>query len=151
MAKILAFLQNQWFREPEKVKAIMERNPGKRNWFIGTYLFMGCLTGRRLEAALGEDLCNEIIWEEVSPEIGGKSSSAFPADLPHIRRAIEQHKPDVILAFGKIAKDALQCMGIKAIFGPHPAARFGAVQGLEQVAADLKARLATGAAPPESS
>lgn len=142
--KILAFLQNQWFKNPERVKAIMDRNPERRNQLIGTYLFMGCLTGQRLTVALGESLCDEIIWEECSKEVGGKSSASFPADFAHICEAINTHNPDVILAFGKTAGDALRKVSPNqlVIYGPHPAARVGAVEGLTQVARDLKSRRA---------
>lgn len=100
---------------------------------------MGCVTGQRLEKALG-DLCDTIIWDECSREIGGKSSAAFPADLEHMRGAITEHVPDVILAFGKIAGDALKTIAPtqRVIYGPHPAARFGAVEGLASVARQLK-------------
>jgi len=145
--KILAFLQNQWFKNPERVKAIMDRNPERRNQLIGTYLFMGCLTGQRLTAALGESLCDEIIWEECSPEIGGKSSSAFPADHAHMKEAIRKHRPDMILAFGKLSSVAIdyirlnpEFVSIPAIHGPHPAARAGAVEGLKKLAAALNAK-----------
>lgn len=142
--KILAFLQNQWFHNPEAIKAQFARRPEMRNALIGTYLFMGCLTGRRLAAALGDDLCDQIIWEECSPEIGGKSSAAFPADLKHIRHAITEHMPDLILAFGKLAGDALRTLkpSQPVIYGPHPAARFGAIEGLNTLAKELTAKLA---------
>jgi len=137
--KILAFLQNQWFKNPERVKAIMERNPERRNQLIGTYLFMGCLTGRRLTDALGEKLCYEIIWEECSKEVGGKSAASFPADFAHICEAINKHNPDVIIAFGKTASDALRKISPyqKVIHGPHPAARLGATEGLKELAKEL--------------
>lgn len=44
--KILAVLQNQWFHDPEKVKAIIERTPKARRKIITYSLFAGCRTGR---------------------------------------------------------------------------------------------------------
>lgn len=141
--RILAFLQNQWFRDPARVKAIYERSPELRNRLIRSYLFMGCLTGRRLQAALGEDLCREITWEEVSPIIGGHASSKFAADLDHIRAAIEKHQPDTILSFGAIARSGLESVSTTAtvIYGPHPASRQNAVKGLREVAEALQIRI----------
>jgi len=129
---ILAFLQNQWFKDPEAARQVFARHPEHRERLVATYLFMGCLTGRRLLEVFGEELCDEIVWEECSPEIGGKSSSAFPADLDHIRKAIDKHRPDVILAFGKIAGDAMAAIRplTRVIRAPHPAARQGSVWGL---------------------
>lgn len=132
--KIVAFLQNQWFNNPERVRQIFLRQPEAREFYIAAFLFMGCLTGRRLQKVFGEQLCEQIIWEEQSPQIGGKASSKFPADACHIRRVIAKHKPDIILAFGQSAKDALleirregscheSIATWKLIIGPHPAAR----------------------------
>jgi len=134
--KVLAFLQNQWFNNPEQARATFLRHPDQRNRLIALYLFMGCLTGRRLISAFGEDLCNDIVWEECSKEVGGKSSASFPPDFAHICEAINKHNPDVILAFGKTASDALRKVAPNqlVIYGPHPAARFGAVEGLKKVA-----------------
>lgn len=132
---ILAFLQNQWFRDPDAARRAFARHPDQRNRLIGMYLFMGCLTGRRLTMTLGEELCDQIIWEECSPEVGGQSSAAFPADIEHMRNAIALHKPDVILAFGRIAERGLEGIGVRPplIIGPHPAARAGAIEGLRAV------------------
>ena len=145
MKKVMAFLQNQWFRDPEAARRTFERNPEQRERLIHAFLFMGCLTGQRLRAAFG-DLCEEIVWEEVSTNVGGHSSTAFPADLVHIRAAIAKHDPDIILGFGKIACDALggeDCIPKSPrqrtlILGVHPAARHGAMQRLHTMAKELR-------------
>lgn len=136
--KVVAFLQNQWFRDPERIKKIIadtvdresehggRDEAGVREFYIASFLFMGCLTGKRLRSVFGEDLCNEIVWEEVSREIGGHASSVFPADLNHMRDVIGRHKPDVILAFGKLAENAIRNIRPnvnRIISGPHPTAR----------------------------
>jgi hypothetical protein len=101
--KILAIMQNQWFKNPEEVRRLYERRPDKRNHFIGIFLFMECTSGRRLQKALGEELCSRIIWEEASPEIGGRSASNFGADPVHIQNAVKTHRPDLIICFGKVS------------------------------------------------
>lgn len=139
--KIVAFMQNQWFKNPERVKATIARTIEKeaargtrdaqavREYYIAAFLFMGCLTVRRLKMALGEDLCDSIIWEEQSPEIGGKSSSVFPPDFVHIRRVLGIHDPSHVVAFGVHAQGALleiqqrDQSRWKLILAPHPAAR----------------------------
>lgn len=142
--KTLAFLQNQWFKEPDRVKEIYDRNPGKRNYFIAQFLFMDCLTGRRLEKAFGEEVCQGIIWEECSPVIGGHSGSSFAPDLEHMRKAITQFNPDVIITFGRYASDALLKIAKEGnlltmvICAPHPAMRGNPVPELERAAAELK-------------
>lgn len=141
--KIVAFLQNQWFKDPERIKRIIQdtiekeshwKNAGEiREYYISAFLFMGCLTGQRLMRAFGDDTCHEIVWEECSREIGGKSSAAFPADIAHMQEVVERHAPQVLLVFGKIAKDAVKFLLLPSestvITGPHPAARGPSVVG----------------------
>lgn len=138
--KILAFLQNMWFKDPEVIRAIFAKYPDRRNDLIARFLFMRCLTGKRLKACLGDALCSAIIWEECSPEIGDHSSSAFIADPEHMHNAIRSHNPDLILVLGEIAKEAFSApqlenanLDIPIFYGPHPAARRGALKGLRQL------------------
>lgn len=121
---ILAVLQNQWFHDPVKVRAILERTPAARRRIITYSLFAGCRTGQVLRQVFG-DRCNAITWEEASPAIGGQSSSCFPADLVHLQALLNEVKPDIVLAFGRIASDALVQLvpASKLIIGPHPTAR----------------------------
>jgi hypothetical protein len=147
MKTTLAFLQNQWFKDPEGIKALYARYPDKRNRFTKQFLFMGCLSGKRLQKAFGAQVCDAIIWEEASPEVGAHSSSLFKADLGHIEQAIKLHNPDVILCFGKIASDAVkqavqriqQDKGllIPTLYGPHPAARKNPMPALLAMAQQL--------------
>jgi hypothetical protein len=128
--KILAFLQNQWFRDPDHIREILKRRPAARQRIIAYSLFAGCKTGRILKAALGEEWCQRITWEEASPEIGSEASAVFRADTRHILDAIVRERPTVILAFGKIASNAVASLcpinltpPATVITGPHPAAR----------------------------
>jgi hypothetical protein len=139
--KILAILQNQWFKDPDAVRAMYARRPEMRQELLRRFLFMGCLTGRRLRAAFGEETCRRIVWEEASPEIGGESRAAFRADPAHILAAVEAHRPEVVLAFGKIASDAVTGLGlgpgVLVLCGPHPAARRNPMPVLREMAARL--------------
>lgn len=147
--KIIAFLQNAWFRDPEGVKAMFAESPERRERYISASLFMGCLTGKRLKAIFGEELCDAIVWEEISPEIGSHASSRFPADPAHIERVLRKHNPDVVLCFGKLASEGLRktlstlnkelLNGFSIIDGPHPAARQHAIEGLRKVRQELSA------------
>ena len=151
--KIVAFLQNMWFKDPPVMQAQLQRflevDPiSGRERFIRTWLFWSCLTGKRLRRAFGQDLCDEIIWEEGSPEIGGKSSSVFKPKYSHIHRVIEKHNPAIILAFGKVVIPTARLVVQKMmqpgkqpvlIVGPHPAARGGfVVQDLADMTQALK-------------
>lgn len=150
---ILAFLQNLWHKEPERVKEIYARYPSQRNDLIARFLFMGCLTGRRLMDALKPDLTSRIIWEETSREIGNYASSKFEPDLTHIENAIRKFQPDIILCFGKVAQDSISAVSkiiefhepmssqFKIYNCIHPAARGNAVRDLKQLAERLKKEL----------
>lgn len=124
---VLAILQNQWFRDPDRVREILARTPQVRPRLIAYALFAGCRTGRVLKRVFGEDLCRRITWEEASPHIGGQASAVFPADLDHLTTLVMRHQPVAILAFGKIAADAMAVVlerpTKRLITGPHPAAR----------------------------
>lgn len=141
---ILAFLQNQWFNDPEGVKEMMREHPERRQRYIEAFLFMGCLTGRRLRSAFGEELCDAITWEEISPEIGSKSSSKFPPDPVHIKNVIDQFQPTVIVAFGSLAQEGIKYhlathrfVG-RVLYGPHPADRRNPMPALAELAKQLK-------------
>lgn len=124
--KILAILQNQWVRDPNKVRATMAcaKDPEAfRRRFTRFALFAGCKTGRMLHRVFGPDLCKAIIWEEASREIAAESSGVFPADLEHVRNVITIEQPDIVIGFGRVACEALQRLKIDHIPAPHPAAR----------------------------
>lgn len=143
--KILAFLQNQWFKEPERVQEIYARSPEHRQDFNARFLFYRSLTGKRIQKAFGE-LIHKIIWENASPKIGGRSGAKFKADIDHMYKIIEQEHPDVILAFGMVASQALIDMKedhdatkeFKLICGPHPAARYPVMDELKKMKRKLQ-------------
>jgi len=143
---ILAFMQNMWVRNPERVKRAIERTPVEdrerfRSLLIERFLFAGCLTGRRLKATFGEELCDRIIWDEASPEIAGDPKTVCPPCEKHILAVIARHKPDVIITFGKVAGTAVYSVWKgRIVCAPHPAARQpDIIQKLKQARADLDA------------
>lgn len=126
--KIVAFLQNQWFKQPERMKLILENDfKGNRERFVSTFLFFGCATGRNLRRWLGEELCDLIIWENASCEITGEASGCPPADPEHIKRVLKKHKPTHVIAFGRIAESAVLLLPGKRRYElytvPHPTSR----------------------------
>lgn len=94
-------------------------------------LFAGCKTGRVLKKCLGADLCDRIVWDESSRDIGSHASSVFAADLAHMAECYDEIQPDVVISFGRIATDAIIALReeyhipTKVVFlsAPHPAAR----------------------------
>lgn len=148
--KIVCFLQNQWFKNPERIKAMIEKHEHHetpeecREFYLKTFLFFGCHTGRMLKKAFGEELCQEIVWEEQSPILGGNANSKFPADYKHIGAVLQRHQPTHVIALGTMAKEALTLMKMQMsvnwilLKGPHPAARGNGILALLQ---DLAAKL----------
>lgn len=132
--KIVAFLQNQWFYNARQVEPMYRRREDQtiEQWWDRrarlnkAYLFYSCLTGRRLKAAFGEELCDRIIWENVSPRIAGKASECFGVDQAHVDAVMDHFKPDVVLFFGRVAQKA-DVHAPVMLTGPHPAARHGGV------------------------
>lgn len=135
--RILAIMQCMWLRDPERHKRSLAeydndipRREKLRRRMITYALFAGCKTGRVLERTLGENLCEKIIWEEASREVGSHSSAKFDFDRAHVQATIDEFKPDAILALGSIAASGLALMRLQipVIAAPHPAARHGGVE-----------------------
>lgn len=122
---IVAFLQHLWVKDPDRVRAIIARGgTAARRRVVRTTLFGGCLTGRRLLAAFGQDLCDRIIWEEASPEIAGDAKTIFKPDHEHIRTVIGAEDPGLVITFGRMAFAAVdRHCNVELIRAPHPAAR----------------------------
>ena len=132
--KIIGFLQNQWMSRPDYWRAKFAAcTPTQREDLIRRLLFFRCQTGKRLRNVFGEKLCDHIVWENVSKEIGDHPRSSFGIDETHICEVVRRHKPEMIVLFGKVAWDAtgLLCREfrdqsgptIQMVLSPHPAAR----------------------------
>jgi len=126
---VLAFLQNMWVKHPERTKAAIARDGEEfRLTLMRMFLFMGCKTGRNLTKTFGDELIEQITFEETTREIAGDANTIFPADLIHMRACIEKHQPKIVLAFGQIAHDAVSSMRTAAdpwvyVSAHHPASR----------------------------
>jgi hypothetical protein len=130
-----------WVKNPGQVKRAFERHGEDfRLRFMRYALFAGCLTGRRLLSAFGEDLCDQIIWEETTREIAGDAKTIFPPDLQHMRAVIDKHQPALVISFGKIAAEAVpQIWSGPKIICPHPAARqVDTFPRLQRAAAEMR-------------
>jgi len=159
--KILAFLQNQWFKNPDRARRALAaaEADGYRDAWPRRLLFAGCITGRRLKSALGEDLCRQIIWENASPQIAGKASECFKPDPAHMLAAIRKHRPQIILLFGKVAQqgwfevidhptppatpaDQVIIPAANILHAPHPAARGkGVIERLLLLGSEIRQRI----------
>ena len=145
--KIVAFLQNQWWHDPEGVKKRIAEHadPEVFRLRLISYGLSICTTGKRLEKyllpALTPETFKAIHWENSSREIGGKSKSSFPADIEHMQKVINEQDPDVILCFGVIARQGLdQCRLLSdtdVLHAVHPASR-GSLDSLKHMALGIQ-------------
>jgi len=78
-------------------------------------------TGRMLKTMIPEHCLVYII--NSSNHIGSASKAVFPPDVAHLKEKIEEIKPDVILACGRVAQKGMRAVGIPHIIAPHPAWR----------------------------
>ena len=145
--KVIAFLQNQWWKDPDRVRQIIEmsREPEKCRQRMLVYGLMQCKTGmvlmRKIKRVIGGDIFNEIHWENSSRDFGSKSNCKFPPDIEHMQKVINEQDPDVILCFGAIAKEGLdQCTLLSdtdVLYAVHPASR-GNLDSLNHMALGIQ-------------
>jgi len=143
--KVVAFLQNQWWHDPEGVRREIEKHGEKYRRRLLVYGLSQCRSGKVLEktiaSVIGAPDFKDIYWENVSRQFGGRSAAKFPADLTHIGQVILDQRPDVILCFGKVASEAVPdlalCEDLHVLIADHPAARRGH-DSLHKMAKDLK-------------
>ena len=105
--KILVFLQNMWVKNPDRVKKILDKNPELWNSLCKDFLFMGCITGKRIQNAFGE-LIEFMIFDETTKEIADSPKTIYKPDYMHIMNSVKLNKPNIILTFGNIAFDAVK-------------------------------------------
>lgn len=122
----VAFLQNAYFKDPERVRKSIEKFGDEYRSRLLTYaLFAGCVTGRRIKSAFGQEAIDKIIWEESTREIAGDTKTIFPPDAGHIASVLLRYNPTMVITFGKIAYAAVKPLvnGRSLLQLPHPAAR----------------------------
>lgn len=124
---IVAFLQNMWVR-PHQVARVSRFDPlsEERKRMTAYALFAGCVTGRRLKRALGEDICSRIVWQEASPVVADNPRDYHPPDLQHVRAVLNKYQPQLVLCFTRAGEGLIRTMLDEGtVFVPcqHPAAR----------------------------
>lgn len=85
--------------------------------------FRNCHTGRRLRKAIPDNVDTHII--NANPNIGDNPDSYFAPQVEHVRKRYKEIKPDIILACGNSAKQAIDSIDVDVpvIKMPHPAYR----------------------------
>jgi len=103
---------------------ILQNAYGVEQGYIPSYdkpSFRNCHTGRRLKHALPDNVNIHII--NANPDVGITATSNFPPDPAYVMSKIKELKPDVILACGHNAKEAIRDIDMPFVTMPHPAYR----------------------------
>lgn len=143
--KILAFLQNPWFRpgtQPRHIKMYAENQDFHRR------VLLLSATGRALIRAFGAELYHKIIWENANPRHGHDRRAKMPHDIGHMAGVIVRHRPDLILCFGDEAKNGMKKLMSEpwpnVLHAPHPMAHGSAADHLKEISEEVKRRLKAG-------
>lgn len=120
---VLGLLQNQWARNPAAVAAMFARRPEQRQALI-KFMLARSKSGRRLRAAFGPWV-DRIIWENASPVVAERAGGRMPVDRAHVNAILAKVSPDVVVAFGVSANQAITISSWCGftIVAPHPTAR----------------------------
>lgn len=144
--KMLAFLQNPWFKPgtDERMIQLYRDNPE----FHRRVLAMSA-TGRALKKMFGR-LYDEIIWDNASPAHGEMRDAVSPPDIHHIAGVVARERPDVVLLFGRQAEIGWDQMAeatglysfpdyhVNVLRAPHPMARGSVNDHLKKIAIQVK-------------
>lgn len=142
---IVAFLQNPWFKKTTRQTTI---DAYRNNVDIHRRLLELSATGKALRRAFG-DLYDEIIWDNANPRHGHTRDAMLPPDSIHMARTVALHDADVVLLFGRQARDGwetvlsfkdLDSIGIERtiLHAPHPMARGSANEHLQDICMKVK-------------
>jgi len=121
---IVAFMQNPWF-PPGTQREVIDRY--KTDQEFHRRLLRETMSGYRLHQAFG-DLFDRIHWDNVAPEAVDHPKKRSPVNVKHVDNVILTVKPNLILTFGEVAReaiaDSIAAIRIKTMYCHHPNARY---------------------------
>jgi|GEM_PF-2680061 len=128
--KLLVVLQNPWAKE-----GFIKWNPG-----IWKKKFKTSFSGKRLFGEIIPPKKFKVCFTNANPSIGKTSSSNLPPITSHLQKRIEVVCPDLILACGKNAYEALISIGVGITVMPikHPAHRLFPKKETAEIRATLE-------------
>ncbi len=141
--KIVAFLQNPWFKPGTDERHIIAYRDDQD--FHRRVLSM-CMTGQRLVAAFG-DLYDQIHWDNTNWRPAFMASGREDPDYQHMLGVMKRISPDLVLCFGNQARDAMRVVTRLSNWGKeflqchHPNARFKTQQDLSDFADRVRRKI----------
>lgn len=134
MIPIVAFLQN-----PSAVDSKLDLEQYVTDQEYHRRALVVSMSGKRLHSAFGATMFRHIHWDNAS------TSFTVYADLEHMCRVIDTHRPQLILTFGRIPTEAMRALRQKSgaveqiefMACHHPNARFKTQYDLGKFAAKV--------------
>lgn len=144
--KILAFLQNPWWKagtDPRHIEMYRE------NARFRSIVLTHSATGRALRRAFGDELYDAIAWDNASYEYSETRGHVARPDFMYMARRVAAVRPDVVLLFGGQAQSGweliqeqnnLSGLTVRPVVlrAPHPMARGSQVDHLKKISAEVK-------------
>lgn len=99
MKKVVAFLQNPWFKPdtPNHVILKYREDADYRRRVLAL-----SMSGRRLESAFG-NFFSDIHWDNANPLHGNTPGHVSPPDAQHVAQVLRDLQPEAVICFGKQA------------------------------------------------
>lgn len=136
--KIVAFLQNPWFPAGTKPDHISLYRTDQE---FHQKLLRQTMTGNRLVMSFGDELFKRIWWDNAAPSAVDHPRKRSPINMIHVESVINTQSPDLIIAFGELAKEAIdlsvEAMRKKVMYCHHPNARFKTQSDLDAFAQEV--------------
>ena len=140
--KIVAFLQNPWFREGTPDNVIQRYRDDQR--FHRKILLLS-MSGKRLHKAFG-DLYNEIHWDNTNWRAVHHAAGKLYPDFKHMANVVSNQEPDMIIAVGNQAWDSCIALLKTGVFRKpcvivrchHPNARHHTQDDLNEIAQGVR-------------
>jgi len=135
--KIVAFMQNPWFPPGTQKRHVELYNTDQD--FHRT-LLANTMSGKRLKQAF-KSMFDQIYWDNVAPAAAEEACGKTDVDIEWVEKVIAQQRPDLILTFGTLAKDALAeaivPTACRVMSCHHPNARFRTQADLDTFAGEV--------------
>lgn len=102
--RILAFMQNPWFREGTPDEWILRYRDDQE---FHRRILARSMSGSRLVKAFGKESYDRIHWDNVNWRAASVANGILPPDMDHIAGIIYKIDPQLIICFGRVALNGL--------------------------------------------
>lgn len=141
--KIVAFMQNPWFKPGTSIRHIKLYSESQ---YFHRAVLANSMSGKRLLQAFGEELYNQIWWDNANPVAATIATGKFEANYDHMIKVLIRQNPRLVIGFGQEANMAITQLlvtekfpgEIESLACHHPNARGKTQQDLDNFAQVVK-------------